>query len=135
MRMISDRIDALVADKGYDSDAVRDILTSMDVEAVIPARRNRRSPAAHDQVKYRWRNQVERLFNKLKNWRRGATQYDKTAECYIAFVSLASVLPRMLLFTMLKKLLLAPYERFQLACRQTDIHSNTRLEAYRNYKR
>lgn len=92
MRMIADRIDALLADKGYDSDAVRDALTSMDVEAVIPARRNRRNPGPHDRIKYRWRNQIERLFNKLKNWRRVATRYDKTAESYIGFVSLASVL-------------------------------------------
>lgn len=92
MRMIADRIDALLADKGYDSDAVRDTLTSMDVEAVIPARRNRRNPAAYDRLKYRWRNQIERLFNKLKNWRRVATRYDKTAESYIGFVCLASVL-------------------------------------------
>lgn len=92
MRMIADRIDALLADKGYDSDAVRNTLTSMNVEAVIPARRNRRNPTAHDRVKYRWRNQIERLFNKLKNWRRVATRYDKTAESYIGFVSLASVL-------------------------------------------
>ncbi|KQM90546.1 transposase [Sphingomonas sp. Leaf22] len=90
--MIVDRIDALLADKGYHSDAVRDTLNSMDVEAVIPARRNRRDPAAHDRVKYRWRNQIERMFNKLKNWRRVATRYDKTAESYIGFVSLASVL-------------------------------------------
>ena len=92
MRMVADRIDALLADKGYDSDAVRDTLTSMNVEVVIPARRNRRNPAAHDRVKYRWRNQIERLFNKLKNWRRVATRYDKTAESYIGFVSLASIL-------------------------------------------
>ncbi len=92
MRMIADRIDALLADKGYDSDAVRDTLASMNVEAVIPARRNRRNPAAHDRVKYRWRNQIERLFNKLKNWRRVATRYDKTTQSYIGFVSLASVL-------------------------------------------
>ncbi|MET3438043.1 transposase [Sphingomonas sp. 1185] len=92
MRMIADRIDALLADKGYDSDAVGDALTSMDVEAVIPTRRNRRNPAAHDRVKYRWRNQIERMFNRLKNWRRVATRYDKTAESYIGFISLASAL-------------------------------------------
>ena len=92
MRMIADCIDALLADKGYDSDAVRDTLTSMNVEAVIPARRNRRNPAAHDRGKYRWRNQIERLFNRLKNWRRVATRYDKTAESYIGLVSIASVL-------------------------------------------
>ncbi|MFE8585968.1 IS5 family transposase [Sphingomonas sp. NCPPB 2930] len=95
IRMIADWIDALLADKGYDSDAVRDTLTSMNVEAVIPARRNRRNPAAHDRGKCRWRNQIERLFNKLKNWRRVATRYDKTAESYIGFVSLASVLLRL----------------------------------------
>jgi transposase len=58
MRMIADRIDALLADKGYDCDAVRDALTSMNVEAVIPARRNRRNPASYDQGKYRWRNEI-----------------------------------------------------------------------------
>jgi len=57
---------------------------------VIPAKANRRNPAPHDRVKYRWRNRIERLFNKLKNWRRVATRYDETAESYIGFVSLAS---------------------------------------------
>ena len=92
MRMIADQIDALLADKGYDADAIRDALASADIEAVIPAKSNRRNPAPHDRAKYRWRNQIERLFNKLKNWRRVATRYDKTAESYIGFVSLASVL-------------------------------------------
>ena len=48
------------------------------------------NPAPHDRLKYRWRNRIERLFNKLKNWRRVATRYDKTADSYIGFVSLAS---------------------------------------------
>ena len=43
-------------------------------------------------AKYRWRNRIERLFNKLKNWRRIATRYDKAADSYIGFVSLASAL-------------------------------------------
>ena len=93
MRMIADRIDALLADKGYDADAIRDELASANIEAVIPAKSNRRNPAQHDRAKYRWRNQIERLFNKLKNWRRVATRDDKTADSYIGFVSLASVLP------------------------------------------
>jgi transposase len=42
-------------------------------------------------VKYRWRNLVERLFSKLKNWRRVATRYDKTKEAYLGFVALASI--------------------------------------------
>jgi transposase len=92
MRMIADRIDALLADKGYDADAIRQKLADAGMEAVIPAKRNRRNPAPHDRVKYRWRNRIERLFNTLNNWRRVATRYDKTAESYIGFVSLASAL-------------------------------------------
>ncbi len=92
MRMIADRIDALLADKGYDADAIRQELADAEIEAVIPAKRNRRNPAPHDRVKYRWRNRIERLFSKLKNWRRIATRYDKTADSYIGFVSLASAL-------------------------------------------
>jgi transposase len=90
--MIADKIEALLADKGYDADAIREELTKADVEAVIPAKSNRREPIAHDREKYRWRNLVERLFNKLKNWRRIATRYDKTKESYLGFVNLVSVL-------------------------------------------
>ena len=92
MRMVADRIDVLLADKGYDADAIREDLASAEVEAVIPAKANRRNPAPHDRVKYRLRNRIERLFNKLKNWRRVATRYDKTADSCIGFVSLASAL-------------------------------------------
>lgn len=83
---------ATLVDKGYDADAIREELTKADVEAVIPAKSNRREPIAHDREKYRWRNLVERLFNKLKNWRRIATRYDKTKESYLGFVNLVSVL-------------------------------------------
>ena len=83
---------ALLADKGYDADAIREELADARVEAVIPAKANRRNPAPHDRAKYRWRNHIERLFNKLKNWRRIATRYDKTADSYVGFVSLASAL-------------------------------------------
>ena len=65
-RMITDRIEAFLADRGYDADAIRDEIAAAGVEAVIPAKSNRRSPAPHDRVKYRWRNLIERLFNKLK---------------------------------------------------------------------
>ena len=71
---------------------IRDELARSGVEAVIPAKSNRREPVPHDRAKYRWRNQIERLFNKLKNWRRVATRYDKTADSYLGFVSLASIL-------------------------------------------
>ena len=89
--MIDDRIEAFLADRGYDADAIRQDIAQAGIEAVIPARRNRRDPVPHDRAKYRWRNLIERLFNKLKNWRRVATRYDKTKESYLGFVALASI--------------------------------------------
>jgi len=90
-RMIGDRIEAFLADRGYDADAIRAEIATAGVQAVIPAKRGRRHPALHDREKYRLRNRIERLFNKLKNWRRIATRYDKTKESYLGFVSLASI--------------------------------------------
>lgn len=91
-RMVADKIEALLADKGYDTDAIREELANAEVEAVIPTKSNRRQPIPHDWVKCRWRNLIERLFNKLKNWRRIATHYDKTKESYLGLLSLVSVL-------------------------------------------
>lgn len=90
-RMIGDRIAALLADKGYDADAIREEIAAAGVEAVISAKRNRKFPVPHDEIRYRWRNLIERLFNKLKNWRRIATRYDKSRESYLGFVALASI--------------------------------------------
>jgi len=90
-RMLSDKIEALLADRGYDADTIREAIADAGVEAVIPAKVNRRNPAPHDARKYRLRNLVERLFNKLKNWRRVATRYDKTRESYLGFVAIASI--------------------------------------------
>ena len=89
-RMIGDRFEAFLADRGYDADAIREEIAAAGVEAVIPAKANRRTPTPYDRVKYRWRNLIERL-NKLKNWRRVATRYDKTKESYLGFVALASI--------------------------------------------
>ncbi len=89
--MISDRIEAFLADKGYDADAIREEIARADIEAVIPTKSNRRQPIPQDKAKYKWRNQIERLFNKLKNWRWVATRYDKTKESYLGFVAIAAV--------------------------------------------
>ena len=72
------------------ADAIRDEIASAEVEAVIPSKSNRRKPIPHDKAKYKWRNQIERLFNKLKNWRRVATRYDKTVLSFESFLNLAA---------------------------------------------
>jgi len=90
-RRLADRIEALLADKRYDADANRAEIDAAGVEAVILTKSNRRVHIPHDREKYRWRNLVERMFSKLKNWRRVATRYDKTRESYLGFVALESI--------------------------------------------
>jgi transposase len=80
----------LIADKGYDSDAIINDLARRGVEPVIPAKRNRKQPRIIDGFVYALRNLVERCFSKLKHSRRLATRYDKTAASYLGFVLIAS---------------------------------------------
>ncbi len=80
----------LLADKGYDGDAVREDLLWRGILPIIPPKANRREPPACDFRRYRDRNHVERLFNRLKQSRRIATRYDKTATSFLGFLSLAA---------------------------------------------
>ncbi len=82
--------DAVIADKGYDSDPLRELL--QQVEVVIPFRRNRKQPRAYDRIRYRERNIVERFINRIKWYRRIFTRYDKLARRFMAFLHFASAL-------------------------------------------
>ncbi len=82
---------AILADKGYDADYVVDAAEAMGAEVVIPAKSNRRKPRDFDKDLYKERNLIERMFNKIKHFRRVATRYDKTAAAYIAFVFVAGI--------------------------------------------
>jgi transposase len=81
----------LIADKGYDADRIRDDMKDRGGVAVIPMRSGRKVQVAIDQHIYALRNRVERCFNKLKNSRRVATRYDKTADSYTGFLHIASI--------------------------------------------
>ena len=83
------KTDAVVADKGYDSDAFVATITQTGAEAVIPPRNNRCAPREFDRERYKARNLVERFFNRLKQFRRLATRYDKLANRFNAFLQLA----------------------------------------------
>lgn len=78
----------LLADRGYDSDNIRKTMEVRDVVPVIPMRKTRKLRVAVDRRLYRLRNLVERCFNKLKNARRVATRYDKTAESFLGFIDI-----------------------------------------------
>jgi putative transposase len=81
---------AVLADKGYDSDALLAFMADLDAQAVIPARRNRILQRELDDHFYAERNKVERLFNRLKHYRLLATRYDKTARNFLAFWHIAA---------------------------------------------
>lgn len=83
---------ALVADKGYDSEPFIESLRQRHIEPVIPARSNRRQPRVIDRNLYCDRNKVERFFLRLKQFRRVATRYDKTASSFLAVAQIASIM-------------------------------------------
>lgn len=80
----------LLADKGYDADHLRQLLAQRGAEAVIPSTTSRRAPIPYDTLAYRERNRVERMWCRLKDFRRVATRYDKLARNYLSSVLLAA---------------------------------------------
>ncbi len=85
-------VEAVIADKGYDSDRFVAFVEAKEAEAVIPSRRNRKEQREIDKNLYEDRNKVERFLGRLKHYRRIATRYDKTARNYLSFVYLASAM-------------------------------------------
>lgn len=83
--------EALLADKGYDSNDIREDLKRRVIKSVIPPRSNRKTPIRYDRKLYKTRNGIERHFGFLKQNRRVATRYDKTAASFFAFLCLAAV--------------------------------------------
>lgn len=81
---------AVLADKAYDSNALRQLIADIGAEAVIPSNRTRKVIIPHDATIYRHRNRIERCFNKLKHFRRFATRYDRRASNFLAFIHLAA---------------------------------------------
>jgi transposase len=80
----------IIADKGYDSDAFIADIESRAAEPVIPPRSNRVTERSYDKEEYKKRNVVERFINVIKQCRRVATRYEKTARNFLAVVALAA---------------------------------------------
>lgn len=83
---------AVLADRAYDSNALRALIANMGAQAVIPSTRSRSSPIPHDANIYRCRNRIERCFNKLKHFRRFATRYDRRDTNFLGFIQLAAAM-------------------------------------------
>jgi transposase len=80
----------LLADKGYDANHFRRLLAERGAEAVIPSTASRRVPIPYDALAYKDRNRVERMWCRLKDFRRVATRYDKLARNYLSGVFIAA---------------------------------------------
>lgn len=82
----------VVGDKGYSYRSVRRCLRRWGIRYTIPHRSNQSKSGPFDRALYRERNRVERLFNRLKQFRRIATRYEKLAASYLAMLHLAASL-------------------------------------------
>ena len=80
----------LRGDKGYDSDEIRNDLAKRGIEPVIPPWLNRTTPIQYDREAYKRRNLIERCVNRLKQFRRIATRYEKTARAYLSMLCIAA---------------------------------------------
>ena len=80
---------AVIADKAYDSNHLRQLIANAGMLAVIPSIPSRKVPIPHDANLYKNRNRIERCFNKLKHFRRFATRFDRRAAHFLAFIQLA----------------------------------------------
>ncbi len=80
----------LLADKAYDSNAIRQQAQEQDVWANIPPKSTRKGSFVFSTFVYRYRNLVERYFNKLKQFRGIATRYDKNPDNFLAAIKLVS---------------------------------------------
>ena len=82
----------LIADRAYDAKKLRDWLTERGCEPVIPPNPTRKHPHSYDRNAYKARNLIERMFCRLKDFRRIATRYDKRADTFISAVFIAATL-------------------------------------------
>lgn len=81
---------AVIADKGYDSDKILAYVRGQGAAAVIPPTSNRKTQRQYNRELYRERNLIERAFNRLKQWRRIATRYDRRSLYYLAALYLTA---------------------------------------------
>lgn len=80
----------MLADKGGDSNQLIETIQSSGAEPVIPSRKHRLAARDYDKILYQERNLVERLFQKLKHYRRIATRYERLARNDRAMLYLVS---------------------------------------------
>ena len=86
------RAKALIGDKGYDADWLRQALIARGIEPCIPSKSSRRAPVPHNAALYRQRHKIEIMFGRLKDWRRIHTRYDRCAHTFFSAICIAATI-------------------------------------------
>ncbi len=81
----------VIADKGYDTEEILNEIKENGSEPVIPPKRNRINQRSFNRVVYKDRNKIERMFSKLKQFRRVATRYERKSVNFLGMIILASL--------------------------------------------
>ena len=81
----------VIADRGYDSDELRNFIKQRGAMPVIPPKKNRKVQYYYDREIYKTRNRVERFFCRIKDFRRVATRYDRQPYTFMAAIFLAAI--------------------------------------------
>ena len=87
----NENIRYIIADKGYDSDAIRNCIEAFGQKPVIPYRKNRKVKKTIHGLRYQTRNIIERVFGRIKEFRRVATRYDKLDSTFLSFIACAFI--------------------------------------------
>lgn len=80
----------VIADRGYDANHLRDWLTESDATPCIPPRKNRRVQFDYDTDLYKTRNIIERMFNRIKDWRQLSLRTFRCTQTFLAAAHLAA---------------------------------------------
>src|SRR5580698_11095732 len=81
----------LLMDRAYEGDETRQLVLELDMVPVVPPKSNRVDPWRYDKALYRKRNEIERLFRRLKGFRRIFSRFEKLDCVFLAFVSFALI--------------------------------------------
>jgi transposase len=82
----------LVMDRAYESDETRQLVLELNMIPVVPPKSNRREPWDYDRDLYKKRNQLERLFRRLKGFRRIFSRFEKLDVVFLAFIYFAFII-------------------------------------------
>ena len=81
----------MIMDRAYEGDETRQLVLDLGFTPVVPPKQNRLDPWEYDRIMYRRRNEIERLFRRLKGFRRIFSRFDKLDVMFTAFIHFALI--------------------------------------------